>query len=179
MRPGRPIAVAVAALLVAAPGAAATKPADTFAGSCEAQVLVRNDPPMSSTITDTRIDITTRRATCTGTVTRGNGVHQVDAAPTTGHLQGFGPSSCLVSSTSGSGYFTIDRRWRIDFTYDEPRLGPVGTLTWFGAAGGSATDVARLSQDEDPFDIVQRCGAEGVPEVLVDVTIATTPSISG
>jgi hypothetical protein len=179
MRAALIAATMAGALLAVAPGAAAVKPVDTFAGTCDAQVIVRNDPPMSSTIRDTNIDISTVWATCTGTVSRGNKVQHVDAAPTTGYLQGFGPSSCLISNTSGSGHFTIDDRWRIDFDYTEPRLGPLGTLRWTGAAGGTAMDAAHLSSEEDSFDVVQRCGGEGVPSVLVDVTIVTTPSISG
>jgi hypothetical protein len=108
----------------------------------------------------------------------GHVYHVVDA-PTVGELHGSGPSSCEVSATQGYGQFTIANRWRIDFTYVEPRLTSVGLLPYSGIAGGSALDVARLSAEEDPLDVIQRCGADGVPSVLVDVSIQTTPSISG
>jgi hypothetical protein len=171
----------VAALLVAAPAAAAAPPdrIETFTGSCQSQARVNMDPPMSGEVRETRVDIASEWAKCTGTVETGGHVYSFVDAPTVGELHGNGPSSCEVSATQGWGQFTIANRWRIDFTYVEPRLGPVGLLPYSGIAGGSAIDVARLSSEEDSVDIVERCGGEGVPSVLVDVTIETTPAISG
>jgi hypothetical protein len=170
-----------AAVLAVVPGSgSARRPlVDTFRGTCEAQVVVRMSPPMSSSLRQTRIDIATRSASCTGTVSRGGTTRYVDRARTTGRLHGAGNTSCLVSDTTGTGHFTIARRWRIDFTYVEPRLGPLGLLPYSGVAGGSALDFARLAPSENPRGIVARCGGAGVPRVLVDVTIVTAPYISG
>jgi hypothetical protein len=173
---------ALLALLALTPGAAGAAPRhriETFTGHCESQAVVRMNPPMSSEVRDTRVDIASRWAKCSGTVKTRGRVHRFVDAPTVGELHGTGPSSCELSATQGFGRFTIAKRWRIDFTYVEPRLGPVGLLPYRGIAGGSALDVASLSSEEDSVDIVQRCGAEGVPSVLVDVSIQTTPSISG
>lgn len=173
---------ALAALLLAAVPAASAAPPDrveTFTGSCRSQAVVNMDPPMTGELRETQVDIASQWATCTGRVEAGGHVYNVVEAPTVGELHGSGPSSCQFSATQGWGRFTIANRWRIDFTYDEPRLGPVGLLPYTGVAGGSALDVASLSSEEDSADIVQRCGAEGVPSVLVDVKIETTPSISG
>jgi hypothetical protein len=74
---------------------------------------------------------------------------------------------------------TIAHRWRIDFSYVEPRLGPLGFLPYTGKAGGSAIDFARLAGSEDPVSVFTRCGGAGVPSAIVDVTIVTTPAISG
>jgi hypothetical protein len=171
----------VAVLLAAAPAAGAAPPdrIETFTGTCESQAIVNMDPPMSGEVRETQVDIASEWATCSGSVETGGHVYHFADAPTVGELHGSGPSSCELSATQGWGRFTIANRWRIDFTYLEPRLGPVGLLPYSGIAGGSALDVARLSSEEDSADIVQRCGAEGVPSVLVDVSIATTPSISG
>ena len=172
---------AVVALLAFAPAAGAAPPdkIETFTGHCEAQAVVNMNPPMSGEIRDTQVDIASKWSTCSGTVEADGHLFQVVDAPTTGELHGSGPSSCEVSATQGWGRFTIANRWRIDFTYEEPRLGPIGFLPYSGIAGGSALDVARLSSEEDSADIVQRCSAGGVPSVLVDVLIRTTPSISG
>jgi hypothetical protein len=180
---GRPVSGAiVAALLLLAPATAAAAPPDrieTFTGHCESQAVVNMDPPMSGEIRETKIDIASRWAKCSGTVEVDGRVFHVEDAPTVGELHGSGPSSCELSATQGWGRFTIANRWRIDFTYLEPRLAPVGLLPYSGIAGGSALDVASLSSEEDSADIIQRCSAEGVPSVLVDVSIRTTPSISG
>jgi hypothetical protein len=172
--------LAVMSVLVpASAGAAPPDRIETFTGHCESQAVVNMDPPMSSEVRDTKVDIASRWAKCSGTVEVDGHLFQFVDAPTTGELHGSGPSSCELSATQGWGRFTIANRWRIDFTYTEPRLGPVGLLPYSGIAGGSALDVASLSSEEDSADIVQRCGAEGVPSVLVDVSIGTTPSISG
>ena len=174
-------AVVLAGALALGPGATAAAPdkIETFTGHCESQAVVNMDPPMSGEVRETQVDIASVWARCTGTVEADGHVFNVVDAPTVGELHGSGPSSCELSATEGWGRFTIANRWRIDFTYDEPRLGPVGLLPYTGVAGGSALDVASLSSEEDSADIVQRCGEEGVPSVLVDVTIETTPSISG
>jgi hypothetical protein len=173
---------ALAALLALAPAAATAAPPkgiETFTGHCESQAVVNMDPPMSGDVRETQVDIASRWAKCSGSVETGGHVYRFVDAPTVGELHGSGPSSCELSATQGWGRFTIANRWRIDFTYVEPRLGPVGLLPYSGIAGGSALDVASLSSEEDSVDIIQRCGAEGVPSVLVDVSIETTPSISG
>jgi hypothetical protein len=172
---------ALAAVLALAPAAAAAPPdkTETFTGTCESQAVVNMDPPMSGEVRETQVDIASRWAKCSGTVEADGHLFRVVDAPTVGELHGSGPSSCELSATQGFGHFTIANRWRIDFTYLEPRLTSVGLLPYSGVAGGSALDVARLSSEEDPVDVIQRCGGDGVPSVLVDVTIATTPSISG
>jgi hypothetical protein len=171
----------LAALLALAPAAAAAPPdrIETFTGTCESQAVVNMNPPMSGEVRQTQIDIASRWATCSGTVEVNGHVYHVVDAPTVGELHGSGPSSCELSATQGFGRFTIANRWQIDFTYVEPRLTSVGLLPYSGIAGGSALDVARLSSEEDPLDVIQRCGGDGVPSVLVDVSIETTPSISG
>jgi hypothetical protein len=171
--------VVIAVLAAPAASAAPSDRIETFTGTCESQAVVNMDPPMSGEVRETQIDIASRWATCSGTVAVDGHVYDVVEAPTVGELHGSGPSSCELSATQGWGRFTIAKRWRIDFTYLEPRLGPVGLLPYGGIAGGSAIDVARLSSEENAADIVQRCGDEGVPSVLVDVSIATTPTISG
>ncbi|HKP89818.1 MAG TPA: hypothetical protein VJT75_07545 [Thermoleophilaceae bacterium] len=180
-RPTLTAGALAAVLLAVAPASSAAPPnrIETFTGSCESQAVVNMDPPMSGEVRETQVDIASRWATCTGTVDVGGHVYNVVDAPTVGELHGSGPSSCEVSATQGWGRFTIANRWQIDFTYDEPRLGPVGLLPYTGIAGGSAIDVARLSSEEDSADIVQRCSGAGVPSVVVDVSIQTTPAISG
>jgi hypothetical protein len=182
MRAQLTCAAAAGALVLFAPAAAGAAPPDkieTFTGHCESQAVVNMDPPMSGDVRETQVDIASRWAKCSGTVAVDGHVFHVVDAPTVGELHGSGPSSCELSGTQGWGRFTIANRWRIDFTYLEPRLGPVGLLPYSGTAGGSALDVASLSSEEDSLDVIQRCGAEGVPSVLVDVSIETTPSISG
>jgi hypothetical protein len=46
-------------------------------------------------------------------------------------------------------------------------------------AGGSAAGEARISDQEDPLDIAQKCSGEGLRQVRVDIDLATTPAISG
>jgi hypothetical protein len=51
-----------------------------------------------------------------------------------------------------------------------------GTLS---CAGGSAAGEARVSAEEDPVGIAQKCGREGLRRVRIDMDIATTPAITG
>jgi hypothetical protein len=170
-----------AAVLAALPGAGAgtSSPVDKFSGTCDAQVVLRMNPPMTGALRDTKLTIATRWATCTGTVTRGGKTYRVNRAHTVGRLHASGPTSCQLSYTAGGGHFTIAHRWRIDFTHVEPRATLVGELVYSGVAGGKAFDSARLAKNESLADVFARCRGAGVGSLLIDVTIVTAPYIAG
>jgi hypothetical protein len=58
------------------------------------------------------------------------------------------------------------------------RLG-VGAIRLDGAGGGAAAGAATVSEDEDPLEIVRKCGGPGLRQVGIDIELATTPAISG
>jgi hypothetical protein len=160
-------AVALGALVAAAPVSAAQ--VTTFDGTCSfTAVPVTHTPPMTSTLQPTHIDIAGDTGTCTGTVERDGRTYSVDGAQTSVQQAGDGVTSCQASNTSGTGWLLIADRWKVRFDYEEPRVGPVGDLTYHGKAGGYASNTAHLNADEDLADIFARCGAGGVRTVHVD-----------
>jgi hypothetical protein len=55
----------------------------------------------------------------------------------------------------------------------------VAAIRLDGTGGGSAAGAARVSNEEDPVQIVQKCSADGLRRVGIQIDLATTPTISG
>jgi hypothetical protein len=138
--------------------------ADTFQGTCQFSGKLRQRPPLTNT---PQAGSATARARglCAGASAR----YFARAA---------GTLSCGGGSAAGKGFIQL-RGERIRFTFSEVRGPGAAAIRLEGADGGSATGEARASEDEDPVEIAERCGAEGLRSVRIHIDLATTPSISG
>jgi hypothetical protein len=85
--------------------------------------------------------------------------------------------SCGGGSAAGSGVLRIAGR-RIAFEFSEVRGPGTAAVELKGRTGGSATGTANVSPDEDPVEIAQKCGGEGLSSAHIDIKLATTPAIS-
>jgi hypothetical protein len=150
----------------------------TFTGSCQFSGLLRQSP--GATNLPQAAEATARaRGTCSGTLKDGRGhTRQVDARRSRYFARAAGTVSCGGGSANGSGFVKIGRE-RIDFAFSELRGPGFAAIQLDGAAGGSAAGEARVSEEEDPVAIAQKCGGEGLTEARINIDVATTPEVSG
>lgn len=149
----------------------------TFDGSCELSGTVRFKPPMTNEPQSGRVK-GRLRGECTGTLTGRKGTRSIDGKRVKSRVHSSGLESCTAGRGEGAGYLDFGKS-RLRFTYDEVRMGPVLVLDAEGAAGGSAVAEGNVSASEDPGPILEACGSDGLRRAPVDVTLRTTPSMSG
>ena len=172
------IAVVTAALAWAAPAAAKPHGPVTFAGTCALSGTLVQDPPVTAIPSQGRARATAT-GTCSGTLTDKHGrTRELRDAPARYAAAAEGVVGCGGGSAEGRGTLTLAGR-RIAFAFSEIR-GPGGAVVMLeGARGGSAAGEANASPDEDPAAIAAACAGPGLRSVGIDITLATTPSISG
>jgi hypothetical protein len=150
----------------------------TFDGMCQFSGLLRQNP--GATNLPQPGEATARAiGTCSGTLTTGRGhVRELEMARARYFARAQGTVSCGGGSATGSGFIRVGRE-RIDFAFSEIRGPGAAAIVLDGAAGGSAAGEARVSDEEDPVAIAQKCSGEGLTEARINIDIATTPAISG
>ena len=154
------------------------KKASAFAGVCQFSGELRQRPPLTNTPAAGEASAHAR-GRCSGTLTDARGrVRELDRERATYFASAAGELSCAGGTATGRGFMQI-RGERIDFRFSEVRGPGAGVIRLEGEESGSAAGEARASADEDPAEIVEKCGGEGLRRVEIDIDIATTPEISG
>jgi hypothetical protein len=149
----------------------------TFAGSCQLAGVVSFEPPLTTVPQEVRA-AARAEGTCSGTLTDADGgSRELDGAFTRYRARAVGQESCGAATAEGAGSLKLGGE-RIGFALTETRVGQPGILTLEGDAGGSATATASASGDEDPIAIAQKCAADGLDRVRIDISLAS-PGISG
>jgi hypothetical protein len=162
---GRQLAVAVPLVLglLAGPGGDGGG-ADTFEGTCQFSGKLRHKPPIMN-------------APQTGGATaRARGL--CNGEPARYFARAEGTLSCGGGTATGAGVLRL-RGERIRFGFSEVRGPGAAAIRLEGAEGGSAAGEARVDEDEDPAEIAEKCGGDGLRVVRIHIDLATTPSISG
>jgi hypothetical protein len=178
IRLAAPVLVVCALIAVSAAPAAERHRADSFEGTCQFSGILRQQPPVTSL---PHPGTATARAigTCSGTLTRANGrERELDASPSRYVARAQGDISCGGGTAEGRGYIRVGGA-KVRFLFSEVRGPGAAAVRLEGRAGGSAAGEARVSADEDPVEIAQKCGGEGLSSAHIDIKLATTPAISG
>jgi hypothetical protein len=177
----RIITAAFALLALAAPATAdpgGERGLDSFEGTCALAGAVRQDPPITNVPAPGSASARAQ-GTCSGTLTDARGrTHTLDAAHATYAATATGTVGCGGGTANGAGVLAIHGR-RIDFRFAEVRGPGAAAVRIEGESGGSATGEALVSADEDPVRIAEQCGGAGLRSVRIDITLATTPALSG
>jgi hypothetical protein len=179
----RATAFAIAIVLIGAgqagvDRAAARDRANTFSGSCQLSGTSRFTPPLTSTPVQ-GADHTTVSGPCSGSFTDRLGrTHDLGGATVRFFAIVQGVSSCETGLVTGSGFLTFP--WgRLAFTVREPRGPGFSALEFTGRRGGSASGTAMVSPSENPVQLSEECAGAGIKSVAVQLTFATTPTMSG
>jgi hypothetical protein len=151
---------------------------ETFEGTCEFAGRLHQRPPLTN-VPQAGRGFAVARGTCTGTFTDEDGrVRRLNAERVGYFASAEGTLTCGGGEAAGNGFLLI-RGERLDFRFTELRGPGAGAIRLDGAGGGSAAGVARVSAEEDPMEIAERCSGRGLREVDIEIDIATTPAISG
>ena len=167
----------VCALIAASAAPAAERHrADSFEGTCQFSGILRQQPPVTNL---PHPGTATARAigTCSGTLTRANG-RELDASPSRYVARAQGDISCAGGTAEGRGYIRVGGA-KVRFLFSEVRGPGAAAVRLEGRGGGSTAGEARVSADEDPVEIAQKCSGQGLDMVRIDIDIATTPALSG
>lgn len=151
----------------------------TFNGSCKFSGSVSFAPPLTNN--PQPIDQTAHGSgTCSGSFVDGDGhAHQLDGAPAAYQASEHGDSaSCGGGTDSGSGQLLFPYG-TLRFTISEVRGTAVVAASLTGAGGGSAKATVTPSASDDPFSTVQQCSGAGLSETGIDISLQTSPDISG
>lgn len=172
------VAFLTAALALPALAVAGSRRSATFEGSCQLLGRTVHDPPLTNSSRPTRA-IARGRGRCSGTFTDARGrEHRLEDERVKDLTKTRGDLSCAGGRVTGRGYLAI-RGHRLRFAFSELR-GPGATVLGFeGHDGGSATGEARISDKEDPAELLRRCAGNGLRSVHIDFSLTTTPEISG
>lgn len=152
--------------------------ANTFEGSCQFSGDLRQRPPLTNT-SQAGEGVARAYGTCSGTLTDDAGDAQrlvSDRARYFASAQG--TLSCAGGSAAGTGFIRVSGV-TLRFGFSEVRGPGAAAIRLDGAGDGSAAGEARVSDEEDPLEIAQKCSAEGLRRVHIDIDIATTPAITG
>lgn len=175
-----------AAVLLASPASASHRRRDgstganTFSGGCSLTGTVRFQPPLTDTPQPVR-DVASARGTCSGTLTDQLGrVQQLSRSPVSYSASDTASdvSCALGAGAVGTGQLGFPSA-AVHFGLSETRVAAVAQLTLTGTRGGSAVGLANVSASAKPIQILDECAGSGLPEVPIDLTIETTPAISG
>ena len=167
----------IGVLGTAAPAAAKRGPV-TFEGTCAMSGTVQQDPPIT-TVPAPGSATAVAAGTCSGTITDRKGrVRRVDAARSSYAARASGTIGCAGGSAAGAGVLRVARA-RIPFSFSEVRGPGAAAIRLEGARGGSATGEAAASAEEDPAEIAAACAGPGLRSVAIDLSLVTTPTISG
>jgi hypothetical protein len=177
------------AILVIAVGALSVSPiasadndgpdeANTFEGTCQFSGELRQRPPLTNT-PQAGEGVARAAGTCSGTLTEDGGdVQRLESDRARYFASAQGTLSCAGGSAAGSGFIHVGGE-RLHFGFSEVRGPGAAAIRLDGAGGGSAAGEARVSDEEDPLEIAQKCSGEGLRRVHIDIDIATTPAITG
>jgi hypothetical protein len=158
-------AVGVLALTPLAPsGDRQAASQETFQGTCQFSGKLRQKPPVTNEPAAGRA-VATARGHCGGMRAKY-------------FARARGTISCGGGSATGRGYIRLPDG-RIHFRFSEVRGPGVAAIRLEGSGGGSAAGEARASEKEDPAEILEKCGGQGLRQVRIHIDLATTPSISG
>jgi hypothetical protein len=173
------LVIPVLSVTPAALGSDGHRPSSTFAGTCELSGTLTSHPPLTTEARFVR-SAATAHGRCTGRFTDRHGhVHELDGDPVAYVARASGHLSCGPGGqASGSGVLRF-HRGSIRFRFSEVREVGTATLRLDGAGGGLALGEASVSPEEDPLEILAKCTGKGLDEVAVDISLATTPAISG
>jgi hypothetical protein len=174
------VSVVAAMLAVSGPAAAERghRGATTFEGSCEFSGLLRQSPPLTN-LPQPGTATAGAVGTCTGTLTDAKGrVRELTASRSSYFARARGTMGCGGGTAAGQGFIRLAGK-TLRFDFSEVRGPGAGAITLDGAAGGSAAGVATVSEEEDPLEIAEKCSGEGLREARIDITIETTPAMSG
>jgi hypothetical protein len=150
----------------------------TFEGTCQFSGLLQQSPPMTNL---PQPGEATARAVgaCSGTLTDEKGRERsLSSSRARYFARARGDVSCGGGSATGKGFIRVGRE-KLRFRFSEVRGPGVAAVRLEGVAGGSAAGEARVSEEEDPVAIAQKCSGAGLAEVRIDIDLATTPEISG
>jgi hypothetical protein len=151
---------------------------NTFAGSCQFSGKLRQSPPLTNT-PQAGEAIARARGTCSGTLTDEYGdAEQVESERASYFASAQGTLSCSGGSAVGSGVIALAGE-RLEFRFSELRGPGAAAIRLEGADGGSATGEARVSEEEDPLEIAEKCSGEGLRQVGIEIDLVTTPTITG
>ena len=167
------------ALVLAAPAAATgARDSATFTGTCELSGVVLFHPALTNNPAPVR-QFARATGACSGTLVDDDGdVRVLTADRATYRARARGVGSCGAGSTQGEGVLRVGGE-KIHFRFFEGRATAVAAIRLEGRDGGSATGEAHASEEEDPVEIAERCAGKGVHRAHADISLATTPAISG
>jgi hypothetical protein len=159
------LALGLLALTPLAPAGDRHAAADqTFQGTCQFSGKLRQKPPLTNLPADGRASVRAQG--------RCSGVRATYVATARG------TTSCGGGSAAGAGFIRF-AEGRIRFRFSEVRGPGTAAVRLEGTGGGSAAGEARVSEDEDPARIAEKCGGAGLREVRIHIDLATTPFITG
>jgi hypothetical protein len=166
-------------LLAAAPAADGKgAKASTFSGDCHFEGMVRFTPPITNEPQPAR-GSARAAGPCKGTFTDRRGrTHELDGDRVTYVASNSADDmSCGGGVAEGGGYLRYLGH-KLNFALTETRATGVALLELRGAGGGDATGEARISEDEDPVEIAQKCAGPGLDRAGLVIDLQS-PGISG
>jgi hypothetical protein len=180
---------ALIALCAAAPAAQAhthrhsdhprTHRTATFAGSCELTGTVLFTPPLAAAPRPTT-DYAQETGTCSGTLTAAGRSTQVSGAPVRYFATDTGQAGSCAGSVDAVGWGDLAfPRAVIFFRLAETRVSGAAQLSLTGDSGGAAQGAAAISSTANPIQIAEDCAGSGLRSAPVDISLETTPAISG
>lgn len=118
--------------------------------------------------------------TCSGSLVPGHGkARRLAGAPATFTETSHGEAvSCAAGAPRGSGSLTLPGA-TIDFAFAERRIAALVTGTATGVHGSSASGFAVVSPSQSPLGVLAACGGKGLAGTVVDISLQTTPEITG
>jgi hypothetical protein len=168
-----PLALVTAAVAFPAPTAPAgnDEGSSTFEGTCDFAGALRQDPPLTNAPAEGEARARAN-GPCFGTWTDADGdVHELDGDVVKYFAHAQGTLSCAGGSAAGSGFLRF-RGDRLAFSFSEVRGPGVAAISLKGNDGGSAGGAATVSEEEDPAEIAEKCGGEGVRKVRIRIHLA-------
>lgn len=184
LRVGAGFTTLCAAICLAAPLAFAhaqrrARPRATFAGSCQLTGTVMFRPPLTNTPQPTS-DYAKETGTCSGTLTSGGRSAQLSGQPVRYLATDEGSAGFCGGSPDATGWGVLALPGAvIRFGLTESRVSGVAALSLTGDGGGEAEGTATISSSSNPIQIAEACLGSGLRSAPVDITLQTTPAISG
>jgi hypothetical protein len=165
---------------LAAPAAADGKrtQASTFTGQCQFEGVVRFSPPITIQ-PQPASGFAHAAGPCSGRFTDRRGrSHELDGDRVTYVAANRGEAmSCGGGTAEGGGYLRY-RGSTLRFKLTEARGPGAALLRLEGARGGEATGEARVSEEEDPVQIAEKCMGPGLRSARIAIDLQS-PGISG